>query len=126
MYGGRFKMRINKTLLGLVSLMLSMGTLALAQPSTVNAASLPAGNSRYWYHFHRVRIRKGTWAYKVKVMTPAYKDHFVAKVYLKPGTTIEAINGGASWHWVVKGHGLTTNQHYFWVTNRLNSRWLTK
>ncbi|MFC6179927.1 hypothetical protein [Lactiplantibacillus daowaiensis] len=119
-------MRPKSTAIILFSLLLGIGALSGPIATTATAASLPASSSRYWYHFHKVRIRKGTWAHQVKVMTPAYKDHYVAKVYLKPGTTIYAINGGASWHWVVKGHGLTTNSHYFWVTTRTNSQWLKK
>ncbi|MBW1606343.1 hypothetical protein [Lactobacillus sp. Sy-1] len=93
-------------------------------PTYQTAKAAPGLNSSYWLHSRTVTVKKRVTAYKVKVASVGFKDHFVAKKVIKAGTKIKAQNGGASWYWIVKGHGMHNNANHFWVININNSKWI--
>lgn len=79
--------------------------------------------SSYYNHYHTVKLTKRVGFSKIKVVYPMYKSQRVAVKWLNKGTKVKVRNGGASWQWFAKGHGMKNTSKYFWEIGIPNTNW---
>lgn len=73
----------------------------------------------------RVKLKRNMVFHRVKVAKDSAHDTFVSSKKIKKGAIIKVRKGGASWDWIVSGHGMKNSNHYFWVTLNHSSNWFT-